>query len=155
MKKRFTIKWEIDEFAETPLEALRKALLALPCEENKDTLATVFEVSEIDINTNAVKNTVQIDILEQNLSIRPTKLEELADLFKEIRHELPINLTERNKEFELYNGGIAKQLLEDVCIYEIECDGEEFDAEYRNLTDSDIDEIIRIIEDVKVENKKP
>lgn len=66
MEKRFTIKWEIDEFAENPLEALRKAILAMPVEANEQTLATVFNVEEIDINSNKVVATHQIDILEDD-----------------------------------------------------------------------------------------
>lgn len=156
MEKRFTIKWEIDEFAETPLEAIRKAIAAFPHENNNDTLATVFDVEEIDINSNKVIATHQIDILDEDglPVVGRNKVEQLAYLFNEIRHELPINLTERNEDFELDNGGIAKQLLEDVCTYEIKHDGEEIDAEYENLTDSDLDEIIRIVEDVKVESDK-
>ncbi len=63
-EKRFLIKWEIDEFASTPLEAIRKAIAAFPHENNNDTLATVFDVEEIDINSNKVLSKVQIDILD-------------------------------------------------------------------------------------------
>jgi len=65
MEKRFTIKWEIDEFAENPLEALKKAIAAFPHEGNEDTLATVFDVEEIDINSNKVITTHQIDLLDE------------------------------------------------------------------------------------------
>jgi len=64
MEKRFLIKWEIDEFAETPLEAIKKAIKAMPTDSNPDTMATIFDVEEIDINSNKVVATHQIDILE-------------------------------------------------------------------------------------------
>ena len=64
MEKRFTIKWEIDQFAENPLEAIRKAIAAMPTENNTDTLATVFDVEEIDENGKVVSK-VQIDLLDE------------------------------------------------------------------------------------------
>jgi hypothetical protein len=67
MEKRFQIKWEIDQFAENPLEAIRKAIAAFPHENNEDTLATVFDVQEIDENGKVV-NTEQIDLLDEEES---------------------------------------------------------------------------------------
>lgn len=64
MEKRFVIKWEIDQFAENPLEAIQKAIEAFPHENNPDTLATVFDVVEKDENGKVV-NEVQIDLLEE------------------------------------------------------------------------------------------
>lgn len=66
MEKRFLIKWEIDEFAENPLEAIRKAIAAFPHENNTDSLATVFTVEEIDINSNKVIATHEIDLLDED-----------------------------------------------------------------------------------------
>lgn len=64
-EKRFVVKWEIDEYADSPLEAIRKAIEALPHEHNEDTLATVFDVEELDENGKVV-STSQIDVLEEN-----------------------------------------------------------------------------------------
>lgn len=61
-EKRFTITWTIDQFAHTPLEAIKKAIEAMP-KDNEETLATVFDVEEVDENGKTV-NKVQIDILE-------------------------------------------------------------------------------------------
>lgn len=83
MEKRFTIKWEIDEFAETPLEAIRKAIAAFPHENNNDTLATVFDVEEIDINSNKVIATHQIDILDED----GLPIEEKDEFEKELDEE--------------------------------------------------------------------
>lgn len=69
MEKRFTIKWEIDQFAENPLEAIRKAIAAMPTENNTDTLATVFDVEEIDENGKVVSK-VQIDLLDEDVQDR-------------------------------------------------------------------------------------
>lgn len=66
MEKRYLVKWEIDEFAETPLEAIRKAIAAMPTDSNPDTLATVFSVEEIDINSNKVVATHEIDLLDED-----------------------------------------------------------------------------------------
>lgn len=74
MEKRYVVKWEIDQVGENPLEAIKQAILALPHVGNSDTLATVFDVVELDINTNEVIKTYQIDILETN----PFDSEEVA-----------------------------------------------------------------------------
>ena len=66
MEKRFLIKWEIDEYAETPLKAIHKAIAAMPHSMNFDTLATVFTVEEFDINSNKVIATHEIDLFDKD-----------------------------------------------------------------------------------------
>lgn len=63
-EKRFLIKWEIDEYATTPLEALRKAIEAMPVPSNEDTQATVFDIEEIDEKGKVVSK-IQIDVLDE------------------------------------------------------------------------------------------
>jgi hypothetical protein len=75
-EKRFTIKWEIDYFATSPLEAIQKAIAAFPTEGN-DTLATVFDVEEIDGNGKIV-NKVQIDLLDEEDDEFETELDNEA-----------------------------------------------------------------------------
>lgn len=82
MEKRFVVKWEIDEFAQNPLEAIKKAILALPHNGNEDTLATVFDVEELDVNGKLVKK-FQIDVLEVN----PFDPEDVAN-YKEDEHKI-------------------------------------------------------------------
>lgn len=66
-EKRYVIKWEIDTFASSPLEAVQKAIMAMPTLANEDSIATVFTVEEIDINTNEIVSTEEIDLLEGEL----------------------------------------------------------------------------------------
>lgn len=60
-EKRYLVKWEIDEYATSPEEAIAKAILAMPVPANEETLATVFDV--IEYNENG-KHHLQIDTLE-------------------------------------------------------------------------------------------
>lgn len=48
MSRHFLVCWEIDEFADTPLEAIRQAIAAFPHAGNPDSLATIFDVRELD-----------------------------------------------------------------------------------------------------------
>lgn len=82
MEKRYLVKWEIDEFAENPLEAIKKAIAAMPTDSNEDTLATVFDVEEIDENGKTVDK-FQIDVLEVN----PFDPEDVAN-YKEDEHKI-------------------------------------------------------------------
>jgi len=62
--REFRVTWTIDENATNPLEAIRKAIAALPHEQNEDTIATVFDVEELDENSKVIA-THQIDTLEE------------------------------------------------------------------------------------------
>jgi hypothetical protein len=65
MTKLFRIMWEIDMEANSPLEAVKKAIEVFPHERNEDTLATIFDVKELG-DASDVLNRVQIDTLETN-----------------------------------------------------------------------------------------
>jgi hypothetical protein len=47
MEKQFRITWSIDEWAENPIDAIKKAIESMPTEANPDSIATVFEVIEV------------------------------------------------------------------------------------------------------------
>lgn len=81
MEKRYVIKWEIDEFATSPLDAIRKAILSFPHEKNEDSQATVFDVEEIDINSNKVVNKIQIDTLDEGCNPFQDNKEETIEEF--------------------------------------------------------------------------
>ena len=65
-EKVYRITWTIDQNAKNPLEAIMKAIEAMPVNEHEDTLATVFDVAEVDENGKEIKGTqTQIDILDE------------------------------------------------------------------------------------------
>lgn len=82
------------------------------------------------------------------------KLKRVYELIAEVKTDLPLDLVQRQDDFRLDNGGLLQRISETDCTYVIEPDFEEFDTEYENLTASDLDEIIRILEDVSVEQYK-
>lgn len=64
--KRFRIVWEIDQWANTPEEAIAKAILAMPVPSNEDTWQQYlmpFDAIEFDENGKEVGK-VQLDTLE-------------------------------------------------------------------------------------------
>jgi hypothetical protein len=65
MGKKYLVKWEIVQFANSPLEAIKKAIEEMPVPTNDDTLETVFDVEEIGEN-GKVLNKVRIDILMED-----------------------------------------------------------------------------------------
>jgi hypothetical protein len=150
-EKHYTIKWEIDEFAINPIEAIKKAIAAFPHDWNGgdlDTLATVFDVEEI--KDSKVVSKVQIDILEED----EKPLDRVLELLEKVEESLPLNLMDRDEDFELDNGGLCILLSKTDCTYKIVKDLEEIDAEYYNLSDDDLKEIINILETVEAENWK-
>lgn len=64
MEKQFRIVWKIDKWANSPEEAIAKAILSMPVPSNEETLATVFTVTEMDENSKPAKKSVNIDTLE-------------------------------------------------------------------------------------------
>jgi hypothetical protein len=64
MEKHYVVIWKIDEWASSPLEAVQKAIKALPHERNEESIATVFDVEEIN-GSGKVVRTIQIDALEE------------------------------------------------------------------------------------------
>lgn len=88
MEKHYVVTWKIDEFTSNPLEAIRKAIAALPHEQNEDTIATVFDVEEIDGNGKVVK-TFQIDVLEEDSN--PFDIDDLNKANKEIPESWIVN----------------------------------------------------------------
>lgn len=83
-----------------------------------------------------------------------SKLDEVKKLLKKVDDVLPLNLMERNDDFELDNGGLLILLSQSDCTYKIVKDFEEFDVDYDTLSDCDLDEIIHILENVDAENEK-
>lgn len=106
MEKRYVIKWEIDEFASSPLEAIKKAIQAMPVEANEDTLATVFDVEELDENGKTV-NKFQIDVLEVN----PFDSDDVEEFNEKDHTLLEYNPMTNNKSDEVIEPELRKALL--------------------------------------------
>lgn len=62
MEKHYVVTWKIDEWANTPEEAIAKAILSMPVPSNEDSIATVFEI--VEVNKNKFVQPMEIDTLE-------------------------------------------------------------------------------------------
>jgi hypothetical protein len=60
-EKHYRIIWTIDQFAESPLEAIKQAIASMP-NGNPSSIATLFTVEEID-SKNKIASTQEIDLL--------------------------------------------------------------------------------------------
>lgn len=62
--KRYAITWEIDVWADSPLDAAKEALRM---QRNAESLATVFDVAEISETLNQAYKSERIDLAEDQV----------------------------------------------------------------------------------------
>jgi hypothetical protein len=64
-EKHYRIIWVLDVEASSPMEAIKQAIESMPTAANPDSIATVFDVKELNQNSEVVK-TQRIDLLEES-----------------------------------------------------------------------------------------
>jgi hypothetical protein len=86
------------------------------------------------------------------MTTKKALLKKIKEKISKLKHTLPINLDK--DAFELSNGGTLTQLNEDDVTYEIKSDFEEFYTEYENLSFTDLEQILSIMDNEIVDDEK-